>query len=164
MKKMKVHTFEIFHCLISKILQTTCTGKALNLVKSLANQASKGLNHSSSCKVHQPWATAWDHFCRMDESKAKIKDANQDQAVDVHSAHSANYFNKRVYANLVCSKCQFFGLHNQHMDFRHILLNKSGNWITTSQNALGLPENSHSTTIMLLFETKWVKDKKKSTD
>lgn len=148
MKKMKVHTFEIFHCLISKILQTTCTGKALNLVKSLANQASKGLNHSSSCKVHQPWATAWDHFCRM----------------DVHSAHSANYFNKRVYANLVCSKCQFFGLHNQHMDFRYILLNKSGNWITTSQNALGLPENSHSTTIMLLFETKWVKDKKKSTD
>lgn len=129
-----------------------------------ANQASEGLNHSSSCKVHQPWATSWDLFCRMDESKAKIKDPNQDQAVDVHSAHSANYHNKGLYANLVCSKCQFFGLHNQHMDFRHILLNKRGNWITTSQNALGLPENSHSTTIMLLFEIKRVKDKKKSTD
>ena len=94
MKKMKVHTFEIFHCLISKILQTTYTGKALNLAKSLADQASKGLNNSSSCKVHLPWATAWDHFCRMDESKAKIKDPNQDEAVDVHSADSANYSNK----------------------------------------------------------------------
>jgi len=69
----------------------------------------------------------------------------------------------QIYANLVCSKCQFFCLQNQQVDFMHILLNKCGNWITTSQNTLGLPENSNSTTI-LLFAVTWVKDKGQSAD
>ena len=82
----------------------------------------------------------------MGESKAKTKDPNKDQAVDLHAAHSAYYFNKDCLSQryLVCSKCQFFCLHYQHMDFMHVLLNKCGNWITTSQNALSLPENSSS--------------------